>query len=187
MNWLVFTLITFVALVLETGLRTLLALGPGVGVTPSLLLVIAVFIGLLAPPGVVVWSFLILGGLTDVISDPVQGGAIIGPAALGYLAGAYAVLQLRTLVFRESVLTLAVMTFVAGVFIQLVVVALYTIRGLSITPAEAIEGWSAANQLVHRFLQLVYSAVVAIPVGYVLFRFVSLWGFPHAPRAGRHF
>lgn len=186
MNRLVFALITFVALVLETGLRTLFALGP-TNATPSFLLVIAVFIGLLGQPGVVVWSFLVLGVLTDLQGGPVAGGVIIGPAALGYLAGAYAILQLRTLVFRESVLTLAVLTFVTGVFVQLVVVALYTFRGLPITPAEAIEGWSAANQLVERFLNLLYTAVVAIPLGFVLFRFAGIWGFPHAPRAGRHF
>lgn len=185
MNWLVFALITFAALVLETGLRTLFALGPGV--TPSFLLVIAVFIGLLAQPGVVVWSMLVLGVLTDIQGGPVAGGVIIGPAALGYLAGAYAVLQLRTLVFRESVFTLAVMTFVVGVFVQLVVVAMFTIRGLPIVPAEAIQGWSAAEQLVHRFLELLYSAVAAVPIGLVLFRFAGLWGFHHTPRSGRHY
>lgn len=183
MNWLVFSLITFAALVLETGLRTLLALGTS-DVTPSFLLIVAVFIGLQAQPSIVVWSFLILGLLADLQGGPVAGGAILGPTALGYLAGAYAILQLRTLVFRESVLTLAVMTFVVGLFIQLVVVALFTLRGLPIVPAEAIEGWRPADQLVHRFLQLLYSAVLAVPVGFILLRFTGLWAFPHA---GRHY
>jgi rod shape-determining protein MreD len=187
MSWLIFTLVVFVAFSLETGLQTLLAIPGPTGVAPSFLLVVAVFIGLLAPSTTVAWAFLIIGLLVDLQPGPVREGVILGPAALGYLVGGYTVVQLRTLVFRESVLTLAVMTFIVGVFIELVIVMLYTARGLPITPADPIAGWSAADRLKDGFLQLVYSAALAVPVGALLFRYAHIWAFPKGPRADRHF
>jgi rod shape-determining protein MreD len=186
MRWLIFSLTIAAAYVLEVGLHTLLAVPrPDGGVSPSFMLVVAVFVGLLAPSTTVAWAFLVVGLLVDIKGGP--AGVILGPAAVGYLVGGYAIVQLRTLVFRESVLTLAVMTFVIGVFIHLTIVMLYTLRGLPMIPADQVANWSAADQLLHRFLELVYSAAVAAPLGFVLFRYAGIWGFPKAPRSDRHF
>lgn len=185
MNWLVFALAAYVMLALETGLRTLLGVSGLAGAYPSFVLILAVYIGLVAPSHVVPWAMLALGLLVDLQAGPVPEAAIIGPAALGYLFGAYVVLQLRVLVFRESVITLAALVFATGIFVQLVIVGLYTMRGLPWLTAQPVEGWSAADQLVHRFFVLLYTAIAAVPIGALLLRTTPLWGLPNRGR-GEH-
>jgi cell shape-determining protein MreD len=181
MNWPVFALFAYVAAALDLGLGSLPVVGEA-----SFILILAVFVGLNAPGSVVAWALLILGLLVDLQPGPVHGAVLLGPGALGFLAGAYAVLQLRTLLFRESVMTLAVMVLAVGVFVQLVMVALLTMRGLPMI-AEPIAGWNAADQLAHRFMQLLYTAALSVPVGWVLIRSRPLWGFAGKGRAERHF
>lgn len=188
MNWLVFTLVTFLFLVLENGLRTLLSIDIVEGVSPSFLLVLMVFVGLMANSPVVAWASLLLGIVADLQPGPVAEGVIVGPAALGFLVGGWAVTQLRSLVFRQSMTTLAVMTFASGIFVHLVIVALYTMRGLGLMGAEPVANWSAADQLVRRFLELIYSSAIALPLGWILFRYIWIWGFPHIHKGReRHF
>lgn len=183
MNWLTFTLTTYLLLCAEIGLREALRIGD---VFPSFLLILMVFIGLTAAPMTVAWAALILGLLTDL--QPTNGAlAIPGPAAVGFLIGAYAVVQLRSLLFRESVLTLAIMVFVVGLFVNLAEVALYSFRGLSFLANEPIPGWSAPGELVTRFLRLLYTAAMALPVGWLLLRLLPLWRFSGGGRGERSF
>lgn len=175
MNWLTFTITTYLLLCAEIGLREALRIGGG-EVYPVFLLVLMVFIGLTAAPMTVAWAALILGLLTDL--QPTTGAmALPGPAAVGFLVGAYAVVQLRNLLFRESVLTLAIMVFVVGLFVNLAEVAIYSFRGLSFLANEPIPGWSAPGELVTRFLRLLYTAVFALPVGWLLFKSHAWWRF----------
>lgn len=174
MRWLIFSIFAYAMLAAQVGLRSLVSVG---GVSPQFLLILAVYVGLMAPSAVVPWALLVLGLLVDLAPGNAHGLSLVGPAALGYLAGAYAVLQLRTLVFRQSVITLTALVLVAGVFVHLVIVALLTVRGVPWPLGEPVPGWSAADQLVQRFLSLLYTAVWAMPVGVVLFRTTPLWGF----------
>ena len=176
MNWIVFAIVAYVCLALQEGLRPLLSIGTA---SPCLLIVLAVYVGLHASSATVVWAWLALGVCIDLTSTTVPG--IVGPAAVGYLAGAFAVIQLRTLVFRESVVTLAALVLVCGIFVELVVVAMYTLRGVGFLTGEPIPGWDGSDQLVHRFLVLVYSAVAAVPLGPVLFRVGPFMGFHAKP------
>ncbi|MFW6059676.1 MAG: hypothetical protein ACODAQ_05810 [Phycisphaeraceae bacterium] len=185
MNWLVFALAAYVMVALETGLRALLGVSGPDGAYPSFMLILAVYVALLAPAQVVPWALLVLGVLVDLQMGPVPEAAILGPAALGYLFGAYVMLQLRVLVFRESVITLAALVFATGIFVQLVIVGLYTMRGLPWLTAQPIEGWGAADQLVRRFFILLYTTVVALPVGALLLRTTPIWGFPNRGRDHR--
>ncbi len=181
MNWLIFGLAAYLLIALESGLGTLLS---GTGLAPSLTLILMVFIGLGGAPMTVAWAALVLGILVDL--QPTTGAeAILGPAAAGYLVGAYAVIQLRHLLFRDSVLTLAIMVFVVGLFVNLTEVAVYSFRGLSFLAADPMEGWSAFDQLARRFVQLISSAVFALPVGWLLFRLKPVWGFGAGVRAER--
>jgi len=148
MNWIVFALAAYVMLALEVGLRTLLGIPGPDGVSPSFVLVLAVYIGMMAPAHVVPWAMLILGVLVDLRPGAAPDVTIVGPMALGYLVGAYVVLQLRGLVFRESVLALSALVFAGGLFVQLVAVGLLTMRGLPWPTGQPIEGWNAPDQLV---------------------------------------
>jgi len=155
-------------------------------VAPSFTLILLVFIGLCAPSRVLGIAAVVLGILVDLQPGP-MAVPIIGPAALGYLAGAYVLVQLRSLVFRESVIAFASLVFVVGIAVQLVTVAMYTLRGLPWPLAQPLVGWSASGELVHRFLMLVYTTLLALPIGYVLLRSAAWWGFPGKSRHERRF
>jgi hypothetical protein len=185
MNWLVFAITSYIFLLMQNGLTSLMGIPDALGVSPDFLLILAVYIGLLAPTRTVAWGMLSLGILANLLPGPIDADPVLGPVALGYLAGAFAVLQLRTLVFRESVVSLAIMVFVVGIFIQLVTVALYTARGLPFLLADPIPNWSASDQLVHRFLELLYSALIAIPLGYLLIHLRHSFKFTSGPRNER--
>jgi hypothetical protein len=186
MRWSVFAIFAFVLLVLEVGLCPLLHVSGGLGwVCPSFLLILGAFVATWAPGSVVLWAMLILGFLVDLqplpVGDGVTVAAIIGPHSLGFLLGGFAMLQVRTLFYRDSLLALAAMVFVGGIFVHLAAVALLTARGIALPfLSDPVAGWNTADQLFHRFWQLVYSATAAVPVGYVLRRCQRLFGFEGA-------
>ena len=187
MNWLIFAILTYVFLLMQVGLTALLGIPDAQGVTPDFLLIFAVYIGMQAPGRYVGWAMLAIGLCANLLPGPVADGPILGPEALGYLAGAFAVLQLRTLVFRESMISLASMVFVVGVFIQLVIVALYTARGLPFLLGQPIPHWSASDELFERFQVLLYSAIAAVPIGMVLLRLNPVMNFNPGKRSERVF
>lgn len=187
MNWLVFVITSYVFLLLQVGLSPLLGVPDAQGASPNFLLILAVFIGLSAQTKTVAWGMLTLGIIANLLPGPEPTGIILGPVALGYLAGAFAVLQLRTLVFRESVVSLAIMVLIVGIFIQLVTVALYTGRGLPFLLNQTIPNWSASNELVQRFWELLYSAIAAVPLGFILIRMRPSFNFTATPRGERSY
>ena len=174
MNWIAFAITTYVLLALQTAFSGVVAVG---GATPNLLLVLAVFVGTSARPGVVLWSLVVLGVLLDLQPGPLTGaGVLVGPHALGMLVGAFALLQMRGLLFRESVLTLVLLTLAVGGFAALVEVAVYSLRGLWFLAGEPAP-WRATEHLGRRLLDAVYSAVVAVPLGLALNQTRPWWGF----------
>jgi rod shape-determining protein MreD len=185
MNWLVFVISALLALALDKGLATLWHLGH---VVPSPVLVLAIFIAVAAPPRVSLWAALLLGVLLDLTSPYPRPGSptdlvIMGPTALGFFAGAYLVLQLRAMVFRHTPLSLGVLTFAAGILAHLVTVALLTFRGLPLM-GGGIPGFDAADQLLLRFLGILYTSVLALPLGWLLFRYRRWWHFVPGPARG---
>lgn len=185
-RWTVFIIFTYLFLGLQVGLMPLLEYR---GVTPSLLLILGVYVGLFAPPITVGWSMLMLGLLTD-LTVWYEGADqsvvwLIGPASLGFLGGAFAVLQLRSLVFRDSPLAVVLLVFFVGIFVHLVTVALLTARGLPVPLGEPMAAWSAADELYHRFRQLLYSTLLAFPLAMLLLRSESLWAFQPGKRTHR--
>ena len=189
MRWPVFAIMGYLLLVLDTGLSTLLAVN---GISPSLTLILLAFVALWANPMAAAWAALALGLAVD-LNTPIQtahlatDAVLIGPAALAYLTGAYVTVQLRGMLFRDSPLAVAVLVLVAGAFVNLVIVAMLTLRGLPWPIAEPLHGWSAADQLVARFFGLLYTAAVAVPAGYLLIRTQGLWGFhPHLGKGPAH-
>lgn len=184
MNWVLFAITTYLLLAIQGGFAEAWVLGQA---TPNLLLVFAVFIGLSARPAVVAWSLLLLGVLLDLQPGPLAGRAIVlGPHALGFLVGAYAILQLRNLLFRESVFTMVLMTLAVGSFAALVEVLLYALRGMPMLGNDPT-GWRATEQLGYRLFEVLYSAAAAIPLGWLLNRTRRWWGFTARKRQERIF
>jgi len=192
MRWLVVAIFALCMLVLEQGLGALVDIG---GVGPSFLLVFAIFLALTAPVKRVPWLMIGLGLLYDLSTLYPQSATqldyvLLGPGALGFLLGGMTAVQMRTAVFRDSPLAIAVTVFIAGLFVHLVIVALLSLRGISFLTAQPIPQWSWMQQLTARFFSLIYSAIVAFPLSFLLIRIESLMGITPrtamTPRRMRH-
>ena len=183
MRFSIFLIFAVVALALERGLRVLLSLpwGPMGDAAPSFLLVLGVFIALSAPPYHVYWAMLLLGLMVDLSTTiaPTSGPDVViaGPHALGFLLGGWVVVQLRNMMFREALTTMVVMTLAAGLFVTLAVMAILTLRGLPFLPTDAVPQWRTADELLQRLLNLSYTGVLALPLGWSLQRSRPLWRF----------
>lgn len=182
MRWTIFAIFALVFLVLETSLRVVLRLEAVGRVTPSFMASLLVFLALFAPRQYALWAALILGVLMDLSTELQQPGTrnlyVIGPYALGYVAAAFAVVQIRSMVFRRRLLTFCILTFVAMAVVAIVTVTAYTLR--SWLPWS--DAWypiepSAIGELVQRLGIAVYSALLAIPLGWLLMHTMRLWGF----------
>lgn len=182
MRWPVLFIFAYFALALQQGLATLLQVR---GTTPDLILLLVVFVAISAQPRVLAWAALALGVLVD-LSTPLQptGYAtdlvLVGPGALGYLAAGYVAWQLRGLVFRESRLVFGAIVLLAGIAGHVVIVAVLGLRGLPWPIGEPIGGWAAADQLAVRFLKLIYTSALAMPLSTLLIRTRPWWGFVDA-------
>ena len=163
MRWLVFTIFAYLAFALDQGLSVLWSdLLGGWSAAPSLMLIYAVFIALWAPPRATYIAWLILGILTDLsiprgVAGAVDGNEsfwVLGPATLGYLLGAYAAVETRTLFLRESPLALAALTFFSGIFVHLLTIAILTWRGVHFPLGEPLAGWSGTSQIFQHALDL---------------------------------
>lgn len=173
MNWVVFGILSYVVLVIQTSLSPLMTVDMGLGsITPDFVLIFAVVLGLFAPAhiAVIVWG--VLGLLVDLAMPPVAGGlSIIGPHTLGYLAGVCVLLQLRSMVFRQHPLTAGFLVFMCGLAMELVVVFIFTVRGLY----DVTDFW-AMSELGTRFAGLVYSGVVGAVLSLPMRRLLPLLG-----------
>jgi rod shape-determining protein MreD len=179
MRWVPFAIAAVLAAVLDTSnlmdLFTLRGLG---SLTPSLTAIVAVFVALFAPKTIALWAAWCLGLLADLC--PPNETVVIGPYTLGYVFGAYAVVQVRTLVFRRRVLTVAVLTVVCLVAVGVVSVGLGTLRSWYPGAPAPWADFRPLPELGRSLGIAVYSGLFALPVGWLLMRTQPLWGFQHA-------
>ncbi|MCE9592319.1 MAG: hypothetical protein K8S99_17570 [Planctomycetes bacterium] len=191
MRWLVFAVFAYLALALNDGAAALLYVPTRLGpITPDFVLMLAAFIALWASPSVAMWACLVLGLLVDLMKpvSAVRGNdvvtfAVLGPATLGYLFAGYVMVRLRAVLNRASPLAVSVMSFAAGIFVHLTIVAMLALRNAPWFLNQHLAGWDDADQLIFRFLSMLYTAAAAIPVGWVLTRLQPFWGF-ESPRSG---
>jgi cell shape-determining protein MreD len=193
MRWTVFLITAYVVLAFDTGLRRVLALHSLDGISPSFVASLVVFVSLFAPRTTALWAAWLLGMLMDLSDGYMQAAArpiqlyLVGPYALGYVFGSFLILQLRALVFRKRLLTFALLTFMCVLAVSLVAVFIFVIRSLyPEVPVAYLQQNSAIGELVHRLGIAIYSALLAIPVGWLLLLSIPLWGFQtqHQRRGG---
>ena len=164
----------FLAVLLQEGLKPWWQVGQ---VAPEPLLVLVVFFSLLGPAVPAVLLGLLGGVLSDLLGSPFEGPAIVGPRALGYTVGCWAVVQARDSLFRGSTVTLVVMVLLGGFFAELVATSLVTLRGAGFLPGAPPRGWVGGSELYRRLGRLLLTAAAAVPLGLGLFairRFVGL-------------
>ena len=182
MRWSAFFIFALLALLLELGLGPLwtLPVGPYLDAAPSLVLILAVFVGLHAPREAAYGALFVLGVLTDLsrplaVVEPVRDIVLLGPATLGYVAATYVLMQFRTIVYRDSPVTMAVMTFAAGLAVHLVLVMLLMLRRL--LPTDEVPDFDGSAQLLQRVINVIYSAILAAPATLLLRRTQRWWAF----------
>ncbi|TVQ52447.1 MAG: hypothetical protein EA377_10245 [Phycisphaerales bacterium] len=186
MRWLVFGIIAFMLLVLDTSFVTVMQVR---NVAPMLSIVLLVYVCLFASRLSALTACLTLGLAMDLATPPLsmQGEGtltLIGPHAIGFLFAGYLILQVRTMVFRQRVITISVLTFVATLAAAVVMTAIYVVRswygdGVNY-PTQPSAMWS--------FLRwggvAIYSALIALPLGWMLLSTTPIWHFSagHAHR-----
>ncbi len=187
MRWPVVVIFGYVLLGLELTVKRALAIGPpgAASIAPSFIVPFIVFLALSAPLVPTLWVALVLGIAVDFCS-PDEGGAVfvIGPHALGYMAGAYFVFTMRGLM-RRHWLSLIFLSVLACALAELVVVAFYSVRGMY-NPS----GFVAWRELLRRVMGALYTSATATLLSAILLPMSGLFGFqdPHQRRfaARRH-
>ena len=183
MRWGIFAIFALLALAIDAGLSDLLRIESLWDIRPNFCGVLAVFVALSAPRTSALWGCFVIGLLLDLSIQHTIGGNrgvyLVGPYALGLLAGGGLVVRGRTMVFRRRALTIGAMTLLALLVAQAIIVVLLVLRSRSWYPGGPIH-WpdtSVGVELLRRVLIALYSAVAAMPAGWLLVRTLPLWGF----------
>lgn len=184
MNWTLFAIFAYLFAALQAGLAPVIALDGRFGpIIPRFDFVLVVFVGLFASPKPTLVAWAAMGLLIDLALPPHAGGVtLIGPYTIGFLFGAFAVLQLRTLVLRTHPLSLAFCTVTAGLAVQLVVVLIFTVRSWYDPP---FANYSATADLTARAMGLLYTAIFALLLAFPLVRMVPVFGLQLSKHASR--
>jgi len=178
MRWILFIILAYVAVVLQTTLGALLAIHTdwaGV-IAPDLLAILAVFIALAlrnaAAAALACW---ILGFGLDLASGP-GSGSVVGPMALAYAGGGFLVFQFREIFFREKILSQVILVLVFALLTHVTWVTLQAvISGFDTT-------WGIYGQrLLEAVFLAVYSAALAPVLHTGLIRYERLL----IPNSGR--
>jgi len=182
-RWGIFAIFTLLALSIDAGLSDLLRIESLWEIRPNFCGVLAVFVALSAPRITALWGCFLIGVLLDLSIQHTTGGNrgvyLVGPYALGLLAGCWLVLRGRTMVFRRRALTFGVMTLISLLAAQTIVVFLLVLRSRSWYPGGPIH-WpdnTLGIELLRRILIAVYSGLAAVPCGWLLVRTLPLWRF----------
>lgn len=187
MNWFVFAFISWIAFGIERALLVYFDAGSG-GVLPSVVIPLVVFVALHAPRPQTLWAAIILGVVSDLLSPMVHvdGGAstVLGPHALGYLLVCQFVFAIRGMVIRRNPLTLIFLSIAGSLIAQIVIVAIFTLRGFGDDPIV----FHAGAELIQRSLSAVYTGLGAIVLSIVFFALEPVFGFQSAvpTRFARH-
>lgn len=186
MNWLGFALVAWILAGMEIGLKDALRLGP-TGVAPSFLVPLAVLVAMLGTRRAALAAALCVGALLDLTAIPhaAPGSApvpVLGPYALGLALAAQLIGAARTLTITRHPLTFVILTLLAGLVMHVAVAAIFTARELLTLGPD----FPAGSQLLHRAASSLYTAVVALPLGWLLLRIAPLVGLPN-PAARRGF
>ncbi len=182
MRWLPFLLVAWLMLGLELGLRPALKIGP-YPIAPSFVFALAAAVALVGPPGVAYRAVLVLGLCVDLTFDVLRAGGVtrvVGPYALGYLSAAWFIVTTRTLMFRRNALTLGFLTLAGALLMNVVVVALLTLRSFY----DPIE-WNATEQLGSRLASSLLTGLAAAVLAPILLPLTSVMGL--SPSQGRRF
>lgn len=183
MRWGVFIIFALIGIAIDGGLLDVLRIESLWDVRPSFCAVLAVFVALSAPRLAALWGCFVLGLLLDLSTPYTADGNrivwLVGPYALGLLAGGWLVVRGRTMVFRRRALTIGVMTVGCLLVAQAVIVVLLVLRSRGWYPGGPVHwtDFSLGIEVLRRILVALYSGLFGVPAGWLLIRTLPLWGF----------
>lgn len=176
MNWFVFILIAWVCFGLELALLPVFDAGSG-GVHPSMVVPLLVFVAINAPRKPTLWCAIMLGIIMDLLRPipAVDGGTftVIGPHALGYLLGVHFIMAVRGMLIRRNPLTMVVMSILVMLIAQIVVIAIFTTRGLG----DSSLVWDAGTKLQQGVFSSLYTGISALLLSFLFFALGPFFGF----------
>jgi len=183
MNWPVVALALYLTLGVELGSRAALTIAGSF--VPSLLIALVALIAAFAPMTAALWIALLAGALTD-LTTPVATTSgptiVLGPSAVGFVVGTYAVLTIRGLFLRRHATSLVVLAVIAATCAGLTAAGLLAIRQITDS------GFTLAGpQVISRLGSALYTAIPAALLALLWRRAMPLLGLndPFARRWDR--
>jgi hypothetical protein len=183
MRWSVYAIAVLFAAALDASVGGLFSVGELRG---QFLPAVVVFALLSAPRRLGVRIALLGGLVADLLSPvvlPTQEVLIVpGPRALGFALGAIAVIQLRSLLYRQNPLAGAAATFVFSLLAAVTFVFVFSIRTQFLDGGAPWWPGSGAGEVWRRFLGAIGDALLALPVLWLLGKTRLLWAFTTSTR-----
>lgn len=183
MRWSVYAVAVLLAAALDSSLGGLFAVGDLRG---QFLPAVVVFALLSAPRKIGLRAAMLGGLVADLLSPvvlPTQEVLIVpGPRVLGFALGALAVIQLRSLLYRQNPFAGAAATFVFSMLAAVVFVFLFSIRSLLLDGGAPWWPGSGAGEVWRRLLGAVGDGILALPTLWFLGKSRPLWAFTTATR-----
>lgn len=178
MRFALYLVILGLAVAADAALMPALELG---GARPSAVAAVVVFSILLAAREPA-WFAAVVGGLALDVTSPIPFDGrtivVIGPWALGFAFGATLILTVRGSLVRRNPLTIAVAVFIFLLAASLVWCGIWSMRAWL---PHSLPPWgdgSVMQEFAHRARWALWSAAVALPLGWLLLRTVRAWAFP---------
>lgn len=187
MRWWVFVPAALLCVAIDSALMPVMAIG---GFRPCLTAVLLAWVALYASRGAVLGGALLVGLYADAQPPAVFGDesiVVLGPHMLGWVLAAWAVVEVREILFRRNALTVAVAAGAMVLGQSLVFLAVSGVRVIYADPAPLWGVGSGAWAFGHDAVDALYTGALALPCAWVLARTMDWWGFAQGGvRFGRH-
>ena len=174
----VFLAALVIALLLDSAFLQVLAVGSA---RPWLFPVLLAFVCFNASKSAAWWSALGIGIAYDLVSPVASDGGgpivVIGPNAIGCLLAAAAAIPLRGVVFKRNPVAVGVLAGALLVIHQVGWFAGWTVRGWLGDPVPWSVG-QVGSAMLASFWAAVATALLGVPVSFMLDRIEGWWGFP---------
>lgn len=134
MNWPIASLLLYLGLAVEIGLRGGLTIGQSA--SPSVMFALVALVAAYAPLQHALWFAFLAGLAVDLMSPlaPLGSGeavVVVGPNAIGSLTGAYLVYLLRGFLFARNAATLTLLGIIGASAGGVVALALLQVRAIT--------------------------------------------------------
>lgn len=177
MRWWVFIPVALGCVALDAAFMQVLGIA---GHWPCLVAILMAWVALHASRGAALAAALLVGLYADAQPPAVFGDesiVVLGPHMLAWVLATWAIVEVRDILFRRNALTVAVAAFGLVLGQSLVYLAISGVRVVYADPAPLWGAGSGALAFGHDAIDAVYTAVIALPIAWVLPRTAEWWGF----------